>query len=504
MSKSEPSSSAAGETVGHCLPGIHPTLFRQRACVGGEWIEADSGAQIPVRDPATGEPLGVVPNLGLAETRRAIAAAAAAQATWSRRTVYERAEHLHGWARGMQQWREDLARLMTFEQGKPLAEARGEIDYARSFLSWFAEEAKRGGGEVIASHLPGKRLFALRTPIGVTAAVTPWNFPSAMITRKAGAALAAGCAMIVRPASEAPYSALALAVLAEAAGIPAGVFSVLTGDPQPITRALLESTQVRHLSFTGSTEVGRLLMRQSADTVKRVAMELGGHAPFIVFDDADLELAVAGAVSAKFQTTGQDCLAANRIYVQRRHYDEFCTRFALAAGALKVGNGFEAQVQIGPLIGLNAVRKCREHVDDAIAKGARLLTGGTVHPAGPLFFTPTVLADATAAMRIFREETFGPVAPVCAFDDEAEVVRSANDTEFGLAAYCYGSDLRRLWRTAEQLEYGMIGVNTAKMTGPPIPFGGVKQSGLGREGARAGLEEYLETRYVCVDGVDAN
>ncbi len=482
--------------------GVDPQLFRERAYIGGEWIGADSRATIDVDDPATGKRLGSVPDLGAAEVRRALAAAATAQIAWAKRTVYERATVLHRWAELMEQYREDLARLMTFEQGKPLAEARGEIDYARSFIDWFAEEAKRHSGEVIPSHLPGKRLFTLRVPVGVTAAITPWNFPSAMITRKAGAALAAGCAMVVRPANESPYSALALAALAEEAGLPPGLFSVVTGDARRLSTALLESTTVRHLSFTGSTEVGRLLMRQSADTVKKVALELGGHAPCIVFDDADLERAVDGAMNAKFATSGQDCLAANRIYVHRKLYAAFCERFAAATRALKVGNGFDPDVSIGPLIGARAVQKCAAHVADALAQGAHLLAGGAVHAAGPNFFTPTVLADVTPRMRIFHEETFGPVAAICAFDDEEAVLRSANDTEFGLAAYCFGNDLNRLWRTAEQLEYGMVAVNSAKMTGPPIPFGGIKQSGLGREGARAGLEEYTETRYVCVDGID--
>lgn len=484
------------------LAGVNPLLFREQAFVGGEWIGADSRAQLSVEDPATGKQVGAVPNLGVAETRRAIAAAVAAQPAWAGRTVYDRALVLHRWSALMEQYREDLARLMTFEQGKPLAESRGEIDYARSFIDWFAEEAKRHSGEVIPSHLPGKRLFTLRVPVGVTAAITPWNFPSAMITRKAGAALAAGCAMVVRPATESPFSALALAALAEIAGIPGGIFSVITGEARTITPALLEATAIRHLSFTGSTEVGRLLMRQSADTVKKVAMELGGHAPCIVFEDADLDGAVTGAMNAKYATSGQDCLAANRIYVHRKLYAAFCERFATATRALKVGNGFEAGVSIGPLIGPRAVQKCASHVEDALKHGARLLTGGTIHTAGPNFFTPTVLADVTPRMRIFHEETFGPIAPICAFDDEQEVLRSANDTEFGLAAYCFGRDLNRLWRMAENLEYGMVAVNSAKMTGPPIPFGGVKQSGLGREGARAGLEEYTETRYICIDDID--
>jgi succinate-semialdehyde dehydrogenase len=465
-------------------------------------VPADSGALLPVRDPATGRLLGVVPNMGARETGRAIAAAAAAQVPWASLGAHERARPLHRWAQLMDEYREDLARLMTCEQGKPLCEARGEIEYARGFISWFAEEAKRHHGEILPTHLPGKRLLTMRAPIGVTAAITPWNFPSAMITRKAGAALSAGCAMIVKPASETPYSALALAVLAERAGIPPGLLSVVTGDPEPIARTLLEATLVRHLSFTGSTETGRLLMSRAAQTVKKVSLELGGHAPLLVFADADPALAVANAMAAKFQTSGQDCLAANRILVHRSLYEAFCGRFADSVRALTVGNGLDPQVTIGPLIGPKAVRKCLEHVEDALSKGARLLVGGKVHPAGPSFFAPTVLADVEADMKIFREETFGPVAAITAFESDDEAVRLANDSEFGLAAYCFGTDLRRLWRTAEQLQYGMIGVNTARITGPPVPFGGIKQSGLGREGARQGLEEYTEIKYVCLDGID--
>lgn len=478
--------------------------YRARGCayVAGQWTEATDGQTIDVLNPATGTRIGKVPALGAAETRQAIAAAAAAQPGWAARTALDRAGYLNRWAALMGERREELALLMTLEQGKPLAEARGEIDYARSFLEWFAEDGQRQYGEVIPSHLPGQRMMVTPVPVGVVAAITPWNFPSAMVTRKAGAALMAGCAMVVRAASETPFSALALAELAEEAKLPAGLFSVLTGDPLPITQALMESTTVRKVSFTGSTRVGRLLIAQSAATVKKLSMELGGHAPFIVMEDAALEGAVRAAISAKFQTSGQDCLAANRILVHHRLYDSFCARFAAAARALSVGHGFDPGVDIGPLIGLAAVEKCQQHVTDATSKGARLLAGGAAHAAGPAFFQPTVLADVTPAMKIFNEETFGPVAAIIPFDSEDECVRLANATEYGLAAYCFGRHLERLWRVADQLEYGMVAVNTVKMTGAPIPFGGVKQSGLGREGSRHGIAEYSELKYLCIGQAD--
>jgi succinate-semialdehyde dehydrogenase/glutarate-semialdehyde dehydrogenase/aspartate-semialdehyde dehydrogenase len=437
--------------------------------------------------------------LGAIETDRAIAAAVHAQRDWARTTTLERAGYLTRWAELMAMAREDLASLMTLEQGKPLAEARGEIDYAASFLTWFAAEGQRQYGDVIPTHLPGRRLLTSLVPVGVTAAVTPWNFPSAMITRKAGAALMAGCAMLVKPATETPYSALALAALAEEAGLPSGLFSILTGNPEPICDALAASPAVRKLSFTGSTRVGKLLVTQSAATLKKLSMELGGHAPFIVFDDAGLDAAVDAAIQAKFQTSGQDCLAANRILVQRPLYPAFCAAFAAAARSLKVGDGFAEGVEIGPLIGPAAVAKCQDHVTDAVERGARLLCGGGVHHAGTNFFAPTVLADVTPDMRIFHEETFGPVAAILPFDGEDDCLRLANDSEYGLAAYCFGGDLHRLWRVAEALDYGMVAVNSVKMTGPPIPFGGVKQSGLGREGSRHGIAEYCELKYLCIN-----
>ncbi|HET8729209.1 MAG TPA: NAD-dependent succinate-semialdehyde dehydrogenase [Alphaproteobacteria bacterium] len=475
-------------------------LFRQAAYLAGAWIEAGD-ASIAVTDPASGKEIGRVPDLGAAETERAIAAASQTYPAWRRLLAKERAAILRRWADLMVRHREDLAVLMTLEQGKPIAESRGEIDYAASFLEWFGEEAKRMYGDTVPSHLAGSRLSVTREPVGVTAAITPWNFPSAMITRKAGAALAAGCPMIVRPASETPFSALALAVLAEEAGVPAGVFSVLTGSARTIAGVLTASPVVRKISFTGSTEVGRLLLAQSAETVKKVSMELGGHAPFLVFDDADIEAAVDGAVAAKFATTGQDCLAVNRLYVQDGIHDAFAERFAAATAALKVGPGLDSSVDQGPLMSEDAVAKCETHVADALAKGARLMVGGRRHKLGGTFFEPTVLADVTEDMAIAQEETFGPIAPILRFRDEAEVLARANDTIFGLAAYAYSRDVSRVLRVSETLEYGMVGINTPKFTGAPIPFGGVKQSGLGREGSRYGLDDYTELKYVCIGGV---
>ncbi len=486
-------------------PLADPGLFREQAFVDGSWTGAPDGtpdgATVEVTDPATGALVGTVPALGAADTERAIAAAARAWPAWRALLAKERAAVLRRWAALMTDNREDLAVIMTVEQGKPLAESRGEIDYAASFLDWFAEEAVRMNGDTMPTHLPGRRLMVVREPVGVTAAITPWNFPSAMITRKAGAALAAGCPMIVRPASETPYSALALAELADRAGVPAGVFQVLTGSSRIIGRALTDSPVVRKVTFTGSTEVGRLLLAQSADTVKKVSMELGGHAPFLVFDDANLDKAVKEAINAKFQTTGQDCLAANRILVQDTVYDAFAARFAAAARALKVGNGLEPGVEQGPLMNRGAVDKCRAHVTDAVAKGAVVLAGGGRHALGGLFFAPTVLGDVTPQMAIFHEETFGPVAPLVRFRDEAEAIRLANDSIYGLASYVMSRDLGRVFRVGEALEYGMVGINTSRITGPPIPFGGVKQSGLGREGSRHGLDDYTELKYLCL-GID--
>lgn len=479
-----------------------PDLVRSEIYVAGQWRKANDGGLLSVRNPATGEWIGSVAAAGPEETSLAIEAAKRAWPAWRALTPDARAMPLRKWAALMRDAREDLARIMTLEQGKPLGEARGEIDYAASFLDWFAEEGRRHYGETIPSHLPGCRLLTARQPIGVTAAITPWNFPSAMITRKAGAALAAGCPMIVRPADETPFSALALAVLAERAGIPAGIFSVITGDAKVIAATLTNSNTVRALSFTGSTEVGRTLLGHCADTIKRVSLELGGHAPFIVFDDADVAKAARLAANAKFQTSGQDCLAANRILVARGVYDIFVAAFVAHAAALRVGNGLEAGINIGPLISERAVERCERQIDDARSRGARVACGGSRHPAGDLFLTPTVLMDVSRDALIWREETFGPVAAMATFDSETEVIELANDTAYGLAAYVCTRDMARALRMGEALEYGMVAVNTDRFTGPPIPFGGMKQSGLGREGSRHGLDAYSEIKYLCL-AVDA-
>jgi aspartate-semialdehyde dehydrogenase len=471
-------------------------LLREFAYLDGKWQAADDGSVIAVTNPATGAVVGHVPMMAEAETRRAIAAAGKAFPAWRRLLPQDRAARLRTWYEAIMASRDDLALIMTLEQGKPLAEARDEIDYAAGFVEWFAEEAKRLNGELIAGHLPGRRMSVRREPIGVVAAVTPWNFPTAMITRKAAAAMAAGCPVIVRPASETPFSALALAELAERAGVPPGVFSVLTGS-RAIVGELCANPAVRAISFTGSTDVGRLLLRQSADTVKRMAMELGGHAPFILFPDFDLDEGVTGALAAKFQTSGQDCLAANRIYVHSDIYEAFLERFAEAIGELNVGNGLDPDTDIGPLMNEGAVAKCEAHVADALAKGARLIRGGRRHRQGPLFFEPTLIADVTPDMAISREETFGPVAAVMRFSDEAELAERMNHPEYGLMAYLYTNDHNRICRLTEALEFGMVAVNCVKVTGSPVPFGGVKQSGLGREGGRWGLDEFTEFKYVC-------
>lgn len=477
-------------------------LFRQRAYIDGKWCAVESGASIEVTNPADDSWLGSVPAMGIEETRQAVTAAQQAFPHWRALLPQERAEILLNWYRLMLDNQEDLAVMMTLEQGKPLTEARGEIAYAASFIQWFAEEGKRLYGESIPSHLAGRHLMTVREPIGVAAAITPWNFPSAMITRKAAAAMAAGCPVVVRPATETPFSALALAELAERAGVPAGIFSVITGHPRHIVGELCHNPFVRALSFTGSTEIGRLIFSQGAATIKKMSMELGGNAPFIVFPDVALEEAVKNAVAAKFQTTGQDCLAANRIFIHRRLYEPFLEGFAEATRKLKVGPGLEPGVEIGPLIHERALAKSEAHVHDALEKGARLVTGGQRHTLGGLFYEPTVLADITPEMHIFREETFGPVAAVMPFDDEQEVLASANDTEYGLTAYVFARDIGRIWRSVRALDYGMVAVNSVKMTGPPIPFGGVKQSGLGREGSRYGVDEYSEIKYVCLGGID--
>ncbi len=476
-------------------------LFRQQCYINGEWVDADEGGTLPVNNPATGETLGTVPRLGAAETRRAIAAADRALPAWRALTGKERALILRKWADLMMANQDDLARLMTAEQGKPLAESKGEIAYAASFIEWFGEEAKRVYGDTIPGHQRDKRIIVLKQPIGVTVAITPWNFPAAMITRKAGPALAAGCTMVVKPASQTPFSALALADLAERAGVPKGVFSVVTGSAAAIGGEMTSNPTVRKLSFTGSTEIGKQLLAQCAGTVKKTSMELGGNAPFIVFDDADLEAAVDGAIASKYRNAGQTCVCANRLLVQDGIYDAFAKKLATAVAALKVGNGMEPGVLQGPLIDDKAVAKVEEHIQDAVGKGAKIMLGGHRHALGGTFFEPTILVDVTPAMMVAREETFGPLAPLFRFKTEAEAIQLANDTEFGLASYFYGRDIGRIFRVAEALEYGIVGINTGLISTDVAPFGGVKESGLGREGSKYGIEDYLEIKYLCLGGI---
>lgn len=471
-------------------------LFRQEAFVAGRWI---SGAEyVPVLNPSTGKTIGQVPALDRADVEQAIAAAQAALPAWKSLLAAERADILMRWHDLILSSIDALAELLTLEQGKPVADARGEIEYGASFIKWFAAEAQRSCGEVIPSHLKDRKLYTQKEAVGVAALVTPWNFPSAMLTRKAGAALAAGCTAVAVPSAETPFSALALAVLAQQAGMPDGVFNVVTGDAAQIVSVLCEATAVRAVSFTGSTRIGRLIAAQCAGTVKRVSLELGGHAPFIVCPDADPDEAARAAVAARFQTSGQDCLAANRIFVHRDVAAAFCDRFVHHAAELKVADGFDPAAELGPLIHDRAVGKCVEHIHDAVTKGARLLHGGDAPDSGSLFFEPAVLVDVDETMAIYREETFGPVAAICIYDTEAEAIRRANDSEYGLAAYVFTGNLSRAMRMGDALEYGMVAVNTVKLTGPPIPFGGMKQSGLGREGGRHGIEEFLETKYLCV------
>jgi succinate-semialdehyde dehydrogenase/glutarate-semialdehyde dehydrogenase len=478
-----------------------PDLFRQQAYLAGQWVDADNGAQFDVNNPATGEIIARVPQMGVSETRRAIEAAKNAWPEWRRKSAKDRGAILRKWSDLMLANQDDLATIMTAEQGKPFAESKGEIAYAASFIEWFGEEGKRACGETIPSPWGDKRILVLKEPVGVSCAITPWNFPAAMITRKAGPALAAGCPMVVKPAEATPLSALALAVLAERAGVPAGVFSVLTGDPKEIGSEMTSNPNVRALSFTGSTAVGRLLMRQSADTIKKLALELGGNAPFIVFDDADIDAAVEGAMVSKFRNAGQTCVCANRIYVQDGVYDVFASKLSAAVAKLKVGNGFEPDVSQGPLINEAAVKKVEDHIQDAILKGARILVGGKRHELGQTYFQPTVLADVTSAMKIAKEETFGPLAPLFRFKTDEEVIQLSNDTEFGLAGYFYSRDVGRIWKVAEGLEYGILGINTGMISTEVAPFGGVKQSGLGREGSSHGIEEFLELKYLCIAGI---
>ena len=473
-------------------------LFRQQCYVGGRWCDADSGKTIAVTNPATGATLGSVPNMSADETRRAIEAANAAWPAWRAKTGKERAAVLRKWNDLMLANQEDLARLMTTEQGKPLTESRGEIAYAASFIEWFAEEGKRIYGDTIPGHQADKRIVVIKEPIGVCAAITPWNFPAAMITRKAGPALAAGCTMVLKPATATPFSALALAELAERAGVPKGVFSVVTGSATAIGGEMTGNPLVRKLTFTGSTEIGKVLLKQCAGTVKKTSMELGGNAPFIVFDDADLDAAADGAIASKYRNAGQTCVCANRILVQDSVYDAFAEKLADRVRKLKVGDGMEQGVAIGPLIDAAAVSKVEEHIDDALAKGARIVVGGKRHALGGLFFEPTVLAGVNTRMKVTKEETFGPVAPLFNFNDEAEAIRLANDTEFGLASYFYARDLGRVWRVSEGLEYGIVGINTGIISTEVAPFGGVKESGLGREGSKYGIEDFLEIKYLCM------
>ncbi|WP_404405156.1 NADP-dependent succinate-semialdehyde dehydrogenase [Pelagibacterium halotolerans] len=476
-------------------------LFREAALVGGHWIDADKDTGIAVTNPATGAVIGYVPRLGAAETREAISAAEAARKDWAARTAKDRAGILRRWYDLMMAHQNDLASILTLEQGKPLAEAKGEIAYGASFIEWFAEEGRRVYGDIIPGHQPDKRILVMKQPIGVVAAITPWNFPNAMITRKAGPALAAGCAMVLKPASQTPFSAIALAVLAERAGLPRGLFSVLTGSAREIGAEMTANPAVRKLTFTGSTEIGAELYKQSAPTIKKLGLELGGNAPFIVFDDANLDAAVEGALIAKFRNNGQTCVCANRIYVQDGVYDAFAEKLATAVSNLKTGNGMDDGVVLGPLIDATALAKVEDHITDAQAKGGRVIAGGQRHALGGTFYEATVIADVTSDMAVAREETFGPVAPLFRFSDEADVIAKANDTEFGLASYFYAKDLSRVFRVAEALEYGMVGVNTGLISTAEAPFGGVKSSGLGREGSRYGIEEFVEIKYVCLGGI---
>lgn len=475
-------------------------LYCPFAYIDGSWVAADSGEQITVLNPATGEAVGDIPRLGKAETERAIDAADAALPAWRALTAQERADLLLKWHDLMLEHQQDLAMLMTYEQGKPLKEAAGEIAYAASFLRWFAEEARRVYGETIPAAKANQRIVVTKQPVGVVGAITPWNFPAAMITRKAGAALAAGCTIVVKPASQTPFSATALALLAERAGIPRGVFNVVPGSASDIAQAMTQSPKVRKITFTGSTEVGRKLMAQAAEHIQKISLELGGNAPFIVFEDADLDAAVEGAMAAKFRNAGQTCVCTNRFLVQSSVINAFCEKLAVAMNSeLHVGDGTKPNINIGPLIDENAVKKVSEHVQDAIDNGAELLLGGHPHPLGGNFFTPTLISFATDKMKVAHEETFGPLAAVFPFDDEETAIEMANDTQYGLASYFYSRDLARVWRVAEALEYGMVGINTGAISNAAAPFGGVKASGLGREGGHQGLEEYLETKYLCID-----
>lgn len=475
-----------------------PSLLRQQCYINGQWCDAESKETVAIANPATGAVIASVPVMGQVETQAAIKAAEAALPAWRALTAKERGAKLRRWFELLNENSDDLALLMTTEQGKPLAEAKGEVTYAASFIEWFAEEAKRIYGDTIPGHQGDKRLMVIKQPVGVTAAITPWNFPAAMITRKAAPALAAGCTMVVKPAPQTPFTALALAELAERAGIPAGVFSVVTGDAVAIGNEMCSNPIVRKLSFTGSTNIGIKLMAQCAPTLKKLSLELGGNAPFIVFNDANIDAAVEGAMIAKYRNAGQTCVCANRIYVQDGVYDEFALKLSTAVGKLKVGEGINEGITTGPLINAAAVEKVQSHLIDAIAKGASVLAGGKVHDLGGNFFEPTVLTNVDKSMLVAREETFGPLAPLFKFSDVDDVIKQANDTEFGLAAYFYGRDISLVWKVAEALEYGMVGVNTGLISTEVAPFGGMKSSGLGREGSKFGIEEYLEMKYICM------
>jgi len=480
-----------------------PTLFREACYIDGKWLAADSNQTIDVTNPASGEVLGTIPKMGADETRRAIDAANAAYPAWRAKTAKERASILRKWFDLMMENQEDLARMMTAEQGKPFKESMGEIVYAASFIEWFAEEGKRVYGDTIPQHAPGKRIVVTKEPIGVCAAITPWNFPAAMITRKCGPALAAGCTMVVKPATATPYSALALAELAERAGVPAGVFSVVTGSSGAIGGEMTSNPIVRKLTFTGSTEIGKLLMEQCAGTVKKTSMELGGNAPFIVFNDADIDEAVLGAMASKFRNTGQTCVCANRLLVQDGVYEEFSKKLAAAVEEMRVGDGLKGETEQGPMIDMAAVEKVEEHIEDAVAKGAKVISGGSRHDLGGTFFQPTVLAEVNTDMKVTKEETFGPVAPLYRFETEEQALQMANDTEFGLAAYFYSRDIGRVWRVMEGLEYGIVGVNEGIISTEVAPFGGMKESGTGREGSKYGIEDYLEIKYGLIGGIGA-
>ncbi|WP_315077770.1 NAD-dependent succinate-semialdehyde dehydrogenase [Acinetobacter guillouiae] len=473
-------------------------LFQQRGWVNGQWINAQSNATVPVTNPATGEEIGLIPNMGAAEASLAVDAAYQALATWKALTAQKRADLLLAWYQLVLAHADELARIMTIEQGKPLAEALGEVKYAASFIQWFAEEGKRVYGDVIPTTNNQQRFIITKEPVGVVAAITPWNFPIAMITRKAAPALAAGCTIVIKPANETPYCALAIAKLAEMAGIPAGVINVVTGQSQEIGAVFTSHEKVKKLTFTGSTPVGRLLMQQCSDTIKKLALELGGNAPLIIFDDADLDKAVQGAIFAKFRNAGQTCVCANRIYVHDKVYQAFTKKFVQEVEKFKIGNGLEENVQIGPLINEKAVLKAQQLIDDARKKGAQVACGGKQHALGQTFFEPTVLTDVDQSMEIVKEEIFGPVAPLIRFSDEVDVVAQANDTIFGLAAYVYSESISRIWRVAEQLEYGMVGMNSTTISNEVVPFGGVKQSGVGREGSKYGLEEFMTIKYMCL------